>query len=79
MAMRLTEKQKEFIQITLDDIGRHDGDTKCFWECFPAERRTAISLQKKGLVEFKDGEEPVAGSHDMLMARLTKAGLEVLR
>ena len=77
--MQLTKMQKAFIQVTLDDIRRSDGDTKRFWECFPAERRTAISLQKKGLVEFKDGEEPVAGSHDMLMARLTKAGLDVLR
>jgi len=69
--MRITEKQLEF----LDTIVFED-DRVPFWECFRHELRQALSLYKKGLIEFEDGVVPTKDD-EFFMARLTSAGWDL--
>ena len=66
--MKLTPNQREFMKsITPDDAE----DIMAGFECYPEERRTALSLRDRGLVEFPE-EEPDAG--ELFTARLTASG-----
>ena len=64
--MSFTKAQKEFIE----SLTPPDGFTgEEYWECFAHERRTAMSLAKRGVVEFEDIDE--VKFNDTFMARLT--------
>lgn len=67
--MKLTPKQLEFLNSVYDP---EDPDDRMTYECFGHERRTAMSLYKKGLVRFED-EEPDPGDETFL-AGLTERG-----
>lgn len=52
-------------------------EENAFFECFRHERRTAMSLWKKGLIVF--GEEvPPEKDDEFFMAALTNKGLDVI-
>ena len=69
IGMRLTPKQKEFLSSIFDESSGQEP----FWECFKHERRTAISLYKKGWIEFEDKSPPDSGE-EYFMARMTEEG-----
>lgn len=70
--MRLTKKQAEF----LESIMEGGPDDESSYECFDHELRTALSLHKRGLVEFPEGL-PTHGER-WFMARATEAGKSAL-
>jgi hypothetical protein len=47
------------------------------WECFRHEMRTALSLEKKGLVSFPDDERPDK-EQEYFMAQLTDSGKKMM-
>ena len=60
LEIKLTYSQTAFVR----SLSEND-DEETWYECLPHERRTAISLSKKGIIEFEDGKEPEKGAYFM--------------
>ncbi len=69
--MRITPKQLEFLG-TLHDVNE---GREPYCECFEYERRQAIALHNKGMIEFEDDIVPEKGC-EYFMARMTEKGWE---
>ena len=69
--MRLTSVQREFLKSIYDKEHIFN-----YLECFRREKRTAESLEKKGLIEFHKDDRPSL-EYPFFMARLTPKGREV--
>lgn len=67
--MRITPKQLEFLG-TLHNVNE---GREPYWECFRHELRSALALQKKGMIEFEDNVAPTKDD-EYFMARMTKKG-----
>ena len=71
---KLTPKQKEFLESLVETPELVDQD---YFGCEISDGRTAISLQKKGLVEFEDGEFPDVDD-EWFHVKITLLGLQAL-
>lgn len=66
--MKLTHRQREFLRAIYGLLLEDE-----YWECDSTEKRTAESLERRGLVEFEDG----VIENEMFEARLTPEGRRV--
>jgi len=74
--VKLTHRQREFLRAIYSLLLEDE-----YWECDSTEKRTAESLERRGLVEFEDGvienELRLSRTLDMFEARLTPEGRRV--